>query len=443
MKFKKKATSILVIGAILISNMSFVFADGSKVVSIGTNLSQEQKDTMMKYFGVKDNEAMVFEVNNEQERKYLEGIVPDAQIGRKTYSCAYVEPTNKDEINVKTVNLTYVTSNMISSAVATATGGKFGANIVAGSPFEVSGTGALTGILLALEDATGEAIDEDKKELANEEMIITGEISEDIGAEKATGVINSIKTEVIKNNTSDTTQIANTINNITNNYNINLSSDQQKKIEELMLKISEQNYNYKEMKDTLENINKDINDKLDEMGESIQTGILDTIKSWFTGFGEWISGLFNSDKDLGILENTNDELLGENVQIDATNKDAINLPSSEEVQGFFAKIWNWFTGLFSGNNDKEVEETTPNDEVLFDNESPQENSNTEDNTIEINEDLNTETTQELNKDESLENSSEDNTNNSTESESTTDKEATINNDSSTDLEDDTNTEIQN
>lgn len=230
MKFKKRATSLLVIATIMLSSINLSFADSTKVVSIGTNLTQEQKDTMLKYFGIKENEAMIFEVNNEQERKYLEGIIPDAQIGTKTYSCAYVEPTSSDRINVKTVNLTYVTSSIISSAVATATGGEFGANIVAGSPFAVSGSGALTGILLALEDATGKELNEEKKELANEEMVITGEISEDIGAEKATGVINSIKTEVIKNNTSDTTQIAETINNVTNNYNITLNADQQKKL---------------------------------------------------------------------------------------------------------------------------------------------------------------------------------------------------------------------
>ena len=37
------------------------------------------------------------------------------------------------------------------------------------------------------------------------------------------------------------------------------------------------------------------------------------------------------------------EELGENAVIDATNENAINLPSSEQVEGFFAKIWHWFT----------------------------------------------------------------------------------------------------
>lgn len=141
MNFKKRATSLLIVATVLFGSINISFADGTRVVSIGTNLTQEQKETMLKYFGVKKDEVMIFEVNNEQERKYLEGIIPNSQIGSKTYSCAYVEPTSSDKINVKTVNLTYITSNIISSAVATATGGEFGANIVAGSPFAVSGTG--------------------------------------------------------------------------------------------------------------------------------------------------------------------------------------------------------------------------------------------------------------------------------------------------------------
>lgn len=372
----KKIVTLSLSALMALSTMStFSYADSSKVVTIGTNLSQTQKEQMLKYFGVKEGEAIVLEVNNQQERKYLEGVIPDAQIGTKTYSCAYVEPTSEDKVNVKTVNLSYVNSNMISSAFVTATGGAGGgANIIAGSPFNVSGTGALTGILVAMEDATGEKLDEEKKEIATEEMIVTGDIGSEIGQEKATGIVTDIKTEIIKNNTKDTVQIAETINNITNNYNVNLTEEQTKKLEELMQKISQQDYDYKEMKKTLENISKDVNSKLDEMGESVSTGILETVKGWFTGFGEWVSGMFSGNENLGILENTNDELLGDNVKIDATNKEAINLPSSEEVEGFFAKMWNsiktFFEDLFDNSNSADKNEVENSEdakkEPLFD-----------------------------------------------------------------------------
>ncbi len=83
---------------------------------------------------------------------------------------------------------------------------------------------------------------------------------------------------------------------------------------------------------------------------------------------------FNSS----ILNNTNDSLLGENAQIDATDKSTINLPSSEQVEGFFAKIWNWFTGLFNNDsnnqNKAEQSEVAPNEET---NNSTDENNTTE------------------------------------------------------------------
>ena len=109
---------------------------------------------------------------------------------------------------------------MIASTLTTC--GITDANVIAMTPLSggVSGTGALTGIMKAFEDATGEPLDETKKEIASEELVITGDLGEDIGQDKATGVINDIKTEIIKNNTQDTIQIADTINNVTNNYKL-------------------------------------------------------------------------------------------------------------------------------------------------------------------------------------------------------------------------------
>ncbi|CEN26903.1 DUF1002 domain-containing protein [Paraclostridium sordellii] len=381
MSIKKKIISIVICSTMVLGSISLVFADSSKVVTLGANLTPEQKQTMLKYFGVNKNDAVILDVNNQEERKYLEGIAPESQIGTKTYSCAYVEPTKSGSgINVKTANITWVTSSMIASTLASL--GITDANCVIAANFPVSGTGALTGVMKAYEDATGKPLDEKKKEIATEELVVTGDLGQDVGKDKATGIINDIKTQVIKNNTSDTVQIADTINNITNNYNVTLSPEQQKQIENLMLKISKQDYNYKEMKDALESVSNTVNDHLKELGENVNnSGILDTVKGWFDGIGNWVSNLFGGDnKDLGILENTNDKLLGDSAKIDATDKNAINLPSNEEVEGFFTKVWNWFTGLF--NNESKKEENTDS------RNSQSENTNSESNNNEINDNEN-------------------------------------------------------
>lgn len=368
MGLKKRISALLICSSIVLGSITPAYADGTNVVTLGTNLSAEQKQMVLNYFGVKENEVVILEVNNQEERKYLEGVATEAQLGTRTYSCAYVQPTSKGNgLNVKTVNLTYVTSSMIASTLTTC--GITDANVIAMTPLSggVSGTGALTGIMKAFEDATGKPLDEEKKEIASEELVITGDLGENIGQDKATGVINDIKTEIIKNNTQDNIQIADTINNITNNYNVTLTPEQQEKLENLMTKVSEQDYDYKEMKDALNSVKDVVNEKLNSIGEKVPTTLINSVKQWFTRIGDWFANLFNNEsKDLGILETTNDDLLGENAKIDATDNAAINQTSTEKEQGFFEKIWNWVTNLFSS-NDNTTDSTS---------ENPKSNNNT-------------------------------------------------------------------
>lgn len=361
MGLKKRISALLICSSIVLGSITPAYADGANVVTLGTNLSAEQKQMVLNYFGVKENEVVILEVNNQEERKYLEGVATEAQLGTRTYSCAYVQPTSKGNgLNVKTVNLTYVTSSMIASTLTTC--GITDANVIAMTPLSggVSGTGALTGIMKAFEDATGKPLDEEKKEIASEELVIIGDLGENIGQDKATGVINDIKTEIIKNNTQDNIQIADTINNITNNYNVTLTPEQQEKLENLMTKVSEQDYDYKEMKDALNSVKDVVNEKLNSIGEKVPTTLINSVKQWFTRIGDWFANLFNNEsKDLGILETTNDDLLGENAKIDATDNAAINQTSTEKEQGFFEKIWNWVTNLFSS-NDNTTDSTSEN-----------------------------------------------------------------------------------
>ncbi|MBN9647505.1 DUF1002 domain-containing protein [Terrisporobacter glycolicus] len=351
MKFKKKVSSLLVAMTIIASSIVPSFADGTRVVTIGVNNTTEQRQKIFSYFGVKENEVQVLEVNNKEEREYLGGVATEAQLGTKTYSCSYVEPTNSGGINVKTANITWVTSSMVASTLSTA--GMTNANAVIAAVFPVSGTGALTGVMKAFEDASGKKLDEDKKELASEELITTGDLGDKIGQDKATGVVNDIKTEVIKNGTSDATQIADIINNVTNNYNVTLTDAQIKQITDLMEKIASQKYDYNSMKQTLNNVSDVVQDNLKEAGEKVgDSGIMDSVGGLFSSIGDWFSNLFGGSKDLGILGETKDDMLGSNAVINATDKAAENLPSSEEVEGFFQKIINWFSNLFNNDSDK-------------------------------------------------------------------------------------------
>nr|WP_293977813.1 DUF1002 domain-containing protein [uncultured Clostridium sp.] len=354
MVFKKKFISSMLCLSLILGNVTFAHADSSKVVTLGADLSASQKQTVLDYFGVKEDEAVILEVNNLEERKYLQGIASEAQLGTKTFSCAYVEPAKKGNgINVKTANLTYVTSSMIASTLATC--GVEDANVIAMTPLSggVSGTGALTGVMKAFEDATGEELSEEKKEIASEELITTSDLGDEIGQDEAAGIINDVKADIIKNGTQDTTQIAETINNVTNNYNITLTPDQEKQITNLMTKIAEQDYDYDKLKSTFKNVSDAVDKNLEKAGINIKRS-----EGFFTSIGNWFKDLFSGSKDLGILENTNDQVLGDDVKVDATDKDVIKEAVSNE--GFWSRIRSWFSNLFNSSNKNDSEKSEDN-----------------------------------------------------------------------------------
>lgn len=310
----------------LVLGMSFflsftALADSSKVVTIGADLSQEQKDTMFKYFGVSKNAVDVIEVNNQQEREYLEGIASDEVIGTKTFSCSFIEPTASGGIQVKTANLTWVTSNMIASTLTTA--GVTNCNVIAACPLEVSGTGALTGILKAYEKASDGTLNEEKKQLATDELIQTGELGDTIGKDKAVQLISGVKLEVIKGEVVDPLLIKGIVEDAAKEEGVQLSEEQVASLTALMEKIAAQKYDYDSLKETLDRVEQNVNDALqnaEEEQKSFFTKILDSIKNFF-------SNLFGNKQDEvqketiasdSILNNTNDSILGDVVG-DATN----------------------------------------------------------------------------------------------------------------------------
>lgn len=132
-------------------------ADASKVVTLGADLTDEQKNTMMNYFkAVMRARCRLSVLPTRDEHDLLGKYIPSEQIGTRTLSCAYVKPTQSGGIKVRTANLNYVTCNMIATALSTA--GVTNCEVVAACPYEVSGTGALTGVMKAYESASGQEL---------------------------------------------------------------------------------------------------------------------------------------------------------------------------------------------------------------------------------------------------------------------------------------------
>lgn len=369
---KNKTIGALLAATLMVNSMPFVFADSSKVVTMAADLTPQQQEAILKYFGVNNkNEVEIVDVNNQDERHYLEGVASEAQIGRKTYSCCYIEPTESGKgVNVRTANLTYVTASMISSTLITA--GVKDANVLAAAPFKVSGTGALTGCFKAFEQATGEKLDEEKKELATEEIVTTGKLGDQYSPEVAAGMVNDMKADVIKNGTSDKTQIAETINNISNNYNIKLTDDNKQELEALLAKIAEQDYKYKELEASLNHVAEGVSQQLDELGIDAKTsapsGIIYNIKNFFVN-------IFDGKDDLGILEQTNDKALGASVVIDSTEEALRPVVDEVKESGIWEKIKGWFQSLFGKDEGKSIENLDQDGDIKGEPKVTTDNSN--------------------------------------------------------------------
>lgn len=233
-----------------------VLADASKVVTLGADLTEAQKNTMMKYFKADASQVQIITVNNQDEHDYLGKYISNEQIGTRTLSCAYVKPTQSGGIKVRTANLNYVTCNMLANALSTA--GVSNCEAVAACPYEVSGTGALTGVMMAYETASGKQLDSTKKDLATKEVVVTGDVAQQVGNDNATNIINQAKLQIIGDNIQNADEIYNIVNNIAIQNNVTLSADELNTITALLQEIVQQNYDIQEMKQTLESIQKNL-----------------------------------------------------------------------------------------------------------------------------------------------------------------------------------------
>lgn len=374
-KFVKKLAGAVIAASMVAGSLApqaLVFADSRRVITLGADLSEERKAAILKYFGVSNNAVETIYVNNTDERNLLSSFVPLEVIGTRTLSCAYVNPTSSGGIQVKTANLTWVTSNMIASALSTS--GVKNCEVIAACPIPVSGTGALAGVLKAYETAAGEVLNATRKEIAAQEIVTTGDIASTIsqsisqttsnpdaanmiGQNTATQIVNDIKLSVIEDAVEeyDTELISAIVDQAVSravtslqaerDELVELSAKQKEELQKLAESIAAQQYNYDDVKDTLErveqnvstlsgsgdvNVNVNVNNNNTAEGGEATTGDVTAEGGDATAEtgGTAQDGTTPELASDSILLGTDVSALGEDVITDATTKEAIT-PTEE------------------------------------------------------------------------------------------------------------------
>ena len=260
---------------------------GETIVTLGQNLTETQKKALLSEMGA-PADARTVTVSNQEEHKYLDGTVPRAQIGTRALSSAMITIGEKNTgIIVQTNNISWVSNAMYTNALITA--GLKDANIVITAPFEVSGTAALTGIMKAYELSSGEAIPEEVKKVANEEMVKTAKLADTVGNEKAVQLVAQVKEEIAKNPNMTTDELKDLVNRLAGELGINLTSDQMASLMALFEKMKDLNINWDQVGNQLTKAKEQISDFLNsEQGQSF----IQKLKDFFSALFDAILSFF-------------------------------------------------------------------------------------------------------------------------------------------------------
>lgn len=285
----KKIITLSLAFILVFSSLGFAdVAVGDSIVSIGADLTKEQREKMLDEFKYSENENII-EVTNNEEHEYLGGIIPKAQIGSKALSSAKITYTKEGSgLNVNVSDkINYIKPEIYKNALITA--GVSDVDIYVSAPISVSGTAALTGILKAYEVSTGKTLSKEFKKTVNEELVLTSEIGEDVGNEKAAEIINNIKIQISEKAPKNKDEIRNIINNTTNNYNIKLTDNQVEELTNLFDKMKDLNIDWDKVAKEAEKIK----DKATEYFSSEEgQSFLQSLKSGFSKFIDWFASLF-------------------------------------------------------------------------------------------------------------------------------------------------------
>ena len=304
-KLKNMALSIAVLMGLGMASPVFAKSDYNPgdILALGSDLTDAQEAALRKYFNAPDGTNTIY-VTDEVIIKQL-GLDPNdpANYAGGCYSSAYVKLLDDNSgINVTATNLTEVTESMLMNALITS--GITAADVKVSSPFKVTGTSALSGILAGVEEVGGFEISLKQKETAQKEIETTVAVGDEIGSEEASTLINDVKTEVIKEQPETEEEIKEIVENITNQYNVNISVNAKDSIVNLMSDVNDLDLDYSELKNSLKEASNKLSNNLKELGIKLkEEGFFEKIKNWFVDLWDKFISLFRSS-DSNEEENT-------------------------------------------------------------------------------------------------------------------------------------------
>lgn len=299
-RWKKVLVGLVALGMVLmpvsVSKADAVEGDEKPYISLGADLTKEQKNTVLSLLDVTEEELAdyeVIQVTNEDEHDYLDEYLSDSVIGTKALSSVRIEKAEEGKgISVVTKNITYCTSGMYTNALITA--GITDAEVTVAGPFNLSGTAALVGAMKAYSTMTGEELKKENADAATNELVLTGELGQELGAEKAEELVALVKQRVLDGDVETVEEVKEIIQESAGELDVKLTAEQEQKLAELLEKIKNLDLDVDKLKQQAEDVYnrlKDLDIDLDQA-----KGFFEKIIQFFTEIAEkianWLAGLF-------------------------------------------------------------------------------------------------------------------------------------------------------
>ena len=286
------AVLALAVGLTLFTPVALADEVGEERVTMGADLTDRQREAVYKDFGIEEGSVTELTVTNDEERSYLEGLVPDGKIGSVAISCIYIKTLPAGSgMTVEIHNINYCTEDMYINALTTA--GITDAQVIVSAPFPVSGTGALTGAYKAYEDITGNSLSSLAKSAGAEELVVTGELAEYIGSDDATQMINELKSMLDKTQGMTDDQVRSEIKKLATMYNVSLTDAQIEQVLSLVRKL--EGLDADQLQEQLVGIAKAAQ-TANKVGE-VTSKVFDDVKGFFSAVGNFFSGVFGEKKE--------------------------------------------------------------------------------------------------------------------------------------------------
>ncbi|UOE54278.1 DUF1002 domain-containing protein [Bacillus sp. CMF12] len=263
-------------------------AEGDVIVTLGENLSEEQKNMLLAEMKA-PKDATIITVSNEEEHKYLGNYISKALIGTRAISSSAVTIAKQGSgLEVETKNINWVTDEMYINALITA--GVKDAKIYITAPANVSGTAALTGIIKAYEISAEKTIPEEVKQAANEEMVETAKLGDSVGNENAAALIAKIKEEIAKNSPETDAELRTIIENAAKELGITLTEQEILSLIDLFNKLKELDIDWNQVGEQLNQAK----DKISKYLESEEgQGFLESLKRFFVSVIDAVKAFFS------------------------------------------------------------------------------------------------------------------------------------------------------